>query len=818
MPTVIIPMAGQGRRFADAGFREPKPLIPVLGQRTMIEMVLDRISRAGVRARVLLVGRMERGRPALLPRPLPNLDVEVVALEDDSPTSGAADTVLRGLRQLGATSLPEPVAVMDCDALFLGDTLRRALQGPCVVYYDDGVQCAGADATPPRSPFSHIELDSDGMVSRIREKERISPLVSTGLVVFPDLRTLLEGCERVVGGFGHGKGQGMAAETYISCVVDDVLRRSGSRAFAGVRIPPADMICLGTPEHLRAFRESACAFLFDLDGTLVDSDPLYREAWALLLAECAGLGPEEAARVFDEHIAGHSDASVHTRLAGAYALPAIAELSARKDALFVGVAEARGVVPVPGAVELLRELTEATPHATAVVTNANRAAAEYLLRRLGIRPDLLVIGSECARPKPFPDPYLCCLRALGVPRCRTAVFEDSRSGILSALGVFPGRTFQIVPAGGSVHSVSVHPLRDFLGTTAAGLVEALCARPEGSARDELARVHSALDRHFGGRELVVVHPAKVKGGYIADVVFVDAGAAELAFKYKNVDSTSRLADMAEQLKLYDREYQFYERLRDEVCAATRLRAPACHGVVRDGSPLSPLGVLLERVRGETMQQPTLEVCLRVVDRLAEMHAHFRGCLERHPFLRRATDPLFRPLWPQLVEQRWPEFRRRWACVLSEADLARGDTLARDFSETQRAIGEAADTLIHGDAKMGNLLFDASGEPHFLDWQYIAYGLGEQDVAFFIIESLDERQIREWAPAVLQRYAEAVRSRAGITSRLVLSAGYFPFFVALWFGTLDASELVDVTFPERFVRRLFAFLRLCEGGWLLSASA
>lgn len=61
----------------------------------------------------------------------------------------------------------------------------------------------------------------------------------------------------------------------------------------------------------------------------------------------------------------------------------------------------------------------------AAVTNAPRANAEMLISLLGLDDffELVVIGNECERPKPFPDPYLNALKGLGVSADRAFVFE-----------------------------------------------------------------------------------------------------------------------------------------------------------------------------------------------------------------------------------------------------------------------------------------------------------------------------------------------------------------------------------------------------------
>ena len=74
----------------------------------------------------------------------------------------------------------------------------------------------------------------------------------------------------------------------------------------------------------------------------------------------------------------------------------------------------------------------------AAVTNAPRPNAELMLRALGLADppafEVLVIGTECARAKPFPDPYLEGMRLLGATDpARCVAFEDSPTGMAAAV-------------------------------------------------------------------------------------------------------------------------------------------------------------------------------------------------------------------------------------------------------------------------------------------------------------------------------------------------------------------------------------------------
>jgi len=71
----------------------------------------------------------------------------------------------------------------------------------------------------------------------------------------------------------------------------------------------------------------------------------------------------------------------------------------------------------------------------AAVTNAPRANTEMMLRALGLDPEfeVVVLGEECARAKPHPDPYLRAIELIGVRPHESLVVEDSPAGLRAAV-------------------------------------------------------------------------------------------------------------------------------------------------------------------------------------------------------------------------------------------------------------------------------------------------------------------------------------------------------------------------------------------------
>lgn len=168
------------------------------------------------------------------------------------------------------------------------------------------------------------------------------------------------------------------------------------------------------------------AALFDIDGTLADTDVHHREVFRSLLAPH---GIECDHSFFLAHISGRANALIAQQYLPHLSVEEAAEWSAHKEALFRERA-AVGLEPMGGLVELLRALRAAGVH-VAAVTNAPRVNVDMILRALRLEGEFetLVLGEECAHPKPHPEPYLEAMRRLAVQPENCVVFEDSLTGV-----------------------------------------------------------------------------------------------------------------------------------------------------------------------------------------------------------------------------------------------------------------------------------------------------------------------------------------------------------------------------------------------------
>lgn len=169
------------------------------------------------------------------------------------------------------------------------------------------------------------------------------------------------------------------------------------------------------------------AILFDLDGTLIDTERLAVEAGR---AAFAALGHSDAEDLLHRLI-GVDMPSAQRLLRASYPALDLAALDAHWGAHF----DAAMAVSVPlksGAFDLVHDL--AARHPLALVTSSGREHAMDKLERSGLMPafQLIVTREDVTAPKPAPDPYLLAARHFKADPARCLVFEDSEPGTEAA--------------------------------------------------------------------------------------------------------------------------------------------------------------------------------------------------------------------------------------------------------------------------------------------------------------------------------------------------------------------------------------------------
>jgi dTDP-glucose pyrophosphorylase len=238
MMNIVIPMAGRGSRFANAGFTDPKPLIAIHGV-PMIRLVIDNLTPAEPH-RFIFICQREHYQAYGLDRLLPSWtqNMEVILL--DGVTEGAACTVLTARELIDNAS---PLMIANSDQYigasiddYLSDMRQRELDGLIMTMTADDPKWSFAATTP------------EGLVTRVVEKEVISADATVGIYNFARGTDFVQAADAMI-----AAGERVNGEFYVAPVYNRMVGAGARVGVYGIGTDGDGMHGLGTPDDLEAF-------------------------------------------------------------------------------------------------------------------------------------------------------------------------------------------------------------------------------------------------------------------------------------------------------------------------------------------------------------------------------------------------------------------------------------------------------------------------------------------------------------------------------------------------------------------------------------
>jgi dTDP-glucose pyrophosphorylase len=237
MLDIVIPMAGAGSRFAVAGYRDPKPLIPLHGK-PMIRVVIDNL-RPRCDHRFIFICQRTHVADYGLRRLLGEWAPGCILIELDGVTEGAACTVLTAREYIDSQ---RPLMIANSDQYVeagIDDYLRtmsdRNLDGLIMTMHADD----------PKWSFVALE---DGLAVRVAEKEVISHDATVGIYNFREGRAFVRAADEMI-----AANERVNNEFYVAPVYNRMIAGGARIGISSVGSEGKGMHGLGTPADLELF-------------------------------------------------------------------------------------------------------------------------------------------------------------------------------------------------------------------------------------------------------------------------------------------------------------------------------------------------------------------------------------------------------------------------------------------------------------------------------------------------------------------------------------------------------------------------------------
>lgn len=239
MINVVIPMAGEGSRFAKAGYEKPKPFIEVNGK-PMIVRVIENLKIED--ARYILIGRKEHleREKELVNKIISEFNVEFI--EIDKLTEGTACTVLYARKYINND---EPLLIANSDQIvdinindFVEECINRSLDGSILTFIDKF-----------KNPkWSFAKIDSNGHVLEVREKVVISEYATVGIYLYSKGKDFVNSSIDMIIQNDRVNNEFYVCPTYNYAIAND-------KKIGIFNIEFSQMHGIGTPEDLNIYLE-----------------------------------------------------------------------------------------------------------------------------------------------------------------------------------------------------------------------------------------------------------------------------------------------------------------------------------------------------------------------------------------------------------------------------------------------------------------------------------------------------------------------------------------------------------------------------------
>jgi beta-phosphoglucomutase-like phosphatase (HAD superfamily) len=786
---IIIPINGKGLRFKNI-YKEPKALINV-EEKCILFWLLDNLKIIENIDYIYIPYNKEEYQcydfeNKIISR-YKDYKFKFYPIEYD--TYGALHTINIALKYLIDNNEDDkPILSLDCDNFYTNDIIKEWNGTNSVFTFEDYIKDKIAK-------FSYVSINNYNEINSIKEKKYIEGynLACCGAYGFKSLYDLYTYSSTII----ERHIQYIEyKELYISDVIAYMIKLNIK--INNKLIKNKDYFSLGTPEQIKEFEY---VYLFDLDGTLIDTDNLYIKIWNELLKKY-NINIDKI--FFDKYIKGLSDEDFLKSLFPNIIDEEIKLISEEKDDLFI-----KNINYIDIYNKSLDFIKKKQNSRIAIITNCNKKVAINILNKFNIDNyiNILITADDCINKKPDKEPYIKAIEKLD---CNIAyknnnciVFEDSISGYNSAKNADIKRIF-----------IKINDNYEYLYKMKGNYYE----KYEDLIDKNLLEYDNNIDiiiKVFNKKQIKKIlynNSLKDEFGYISSVYSysiteIDNNIYDIIIKKPN-NNNNVLNNVAKKIDLYNNELIFYKYYYEKV--KDYLNIPKYYNYYKNDDNIS---LILENLNNYTGSfninlNNNIDILLKVIKNIAKLHINniYNNEEEIPKDIKKIKDFKYYNI---LIKERYLKFLELNNKLLSNDVYKIMNNIYVNYENKLEELSLYPLNLCHGDVKSPNIYYKYNKEPYFIDWQYINLNKGISDIVFLLCESINfDINIYE---IVINYYYLQIKDKniykdySEYLKYVKLSFESFPFFVCIWFNTEDSNELIDKSFPLRFMKNYIKYL-------------
>lgn len=546
--------------------------------------------------------------------------------------------------------------------------------------------------------------------------------------------------------------------------------------------------------------------LFDLDGTLINTDFIYIKVWNEILKQYNINCNKE---FFDFFIRGNSDINFIKFIIPSITSNEIIKISKKKDELFKMYLDENQDLLFDGVIDFFMKYKKTNK--IAIVTSSNREAAQHILNRSGLikHIDLLISSEDCINHKPNPEPYLKVMNHFNVDKKNVFIFEDSFPGYISAKRTNVVNICLIENKNSCSEIIKAHEFKfnDYRTLDLNNITQFYKNIQHNNILDYIEQIKESINTI--PIKSIYKNNTNLKTGYICDInsyniKYTNGDSENIILKISNFDN--ELSNTAVKLNMYENESYFYSNISHLI-----VNTPKYFGSFKEDHKDAILLEDLNKYSGSfnVNLNKNVYLLLNVVKYMHNIHKIFYfetndNIIHTMKNLKKINEISY---FKELINARYEMFENNVKFILNDNEKYIIKNIYKNIDKIYDEVSCFPLSFCHGDLKSPNIFYKNNTEPIFLDWQYIHLNKGVSDIVFLLVESIEfDKMIVE---LVVNFYYKLQNESHSISYEKYMNdfknaLCIFPFFVCVWFNSESGDKLLDPVFPIKFMKNLMKY--------------